>query len=80
MGLGFSNIFPIPSYQASAVANYFAEHNPPYPYYSTVNNISIGANGGIYNRNGRGYPDGTSTLPSFKHFLPSPELTNTFLV
>jgi len=56
-GGGFSNIYPIPSYQASAVANYFATDNPPYPYYSSTNNDSFGANGGIYNRNGRGYPD-----------------------
>ena len=56
-GGGFSNIYPIPSYQAAAVANYFATSNPPYPYYSSTNNDSFGANGGIYNRNGRGYPD-----------------------
>lgn len=56
-GGGFSNIYPIPSYQASAVATYFKTSNPPYPYYSSVNNNSFGANGGIYNRNGRGYPD-----------------------
>ena len=56
-GGGFSNIYNIPSYQASAVANYFKTSNPPYPYYSSTNNNSFGANGGIYNRNGRGYPD-----------------------
>ena len=56
-GGGFSNIYPIPSYQANAVATYFATSNPPYPYYSSVNNDSFGANGGIYNRLGRGYPD-----------------------
>lgn len=56
-GGGFSNIFPIPSYQANAVATYFKTANPPYPYYSSSNNDSFGANGGIYNRNGRGYPD-----------------------
>ncbi|MCJ1282915.1 Tripeptidyl-peptidase sed1 [Xylographa opegraphella] len=56
-GGGFSNIYPIPSYQKSAVATYFATSNPPYPYYSSVGNNSFGANGGIYNRLGRGYPD-----------------------
>ncbi|GAB7350004.1 hypothetical protein MBLNU459_g0680t2 [Dothideomycetes sp. NU459] len=56
-GGGFSNIYPIPSYQASAVAHYFATDNPPYAYYSGTNNSNIGANGGIYNRAGRGYPD-----------------------
>lgn len=29
-GGGFSNVFPLPSYQKSAVASYFAKHNPPY--------------------------------------------------
>jgi len=57
-GGGFSNIYAIPSYQQSAVAGYFANHNPPYKYYSSTNNDSFGAGGGIYNRNGRGYPDG----------------------
>ena len=56
-GGGFSNIYPIPSYQKTAVETYFKTANPPYPYYSSVNNNSFGANGGIYNRLGRGYPD-----------------------
>ena len=58
-GGGFSNIYPIPSYQADAVATYFADHNPPYPYYSSLTNDSFqqGGNGGIYNRIGRAYPD-----------------------
>ncbi|RAK75328.1 S53 family peptidase [Aspergillus fijiensis CBS 313.89] len=54
-GGGFSNIYPIPSYQAAAVAEYFKNHNPPYPYYKGAANI--GKNGGLYNRLGRGYPD-----------------------
>lgn len=59
-GGGFSNIYPAPSYQKAAIDNYFRFADPivkAYPYYSSVNNVSIGANGGIYNRNGRGYPD-----------------------
>ncbi|KAK4554593.1 Tripeptidyl-peptidase sed1 [Recurvomyces mirabilis] len=56
-GGGFSNIYPIPSYQSSAVANYFATDNPPYPYYSCTYNTSCFGNNGIYNRIGRGYPD-----------------------
>lgn len=56
-GGGFSNIYPIPSYQASAVSTYFSTSDPPYAYYSSVNNNSFGANGGVYNRLGRGYPD-----------------------
>ena len=29
-GGGFSNVFPLPSYQAAAVGQYFAANNPPY--------------------------------------------------
>ncbi|KAE8354948.1 peptidase S8/S53 domain-containing protein [Aspergillus coremiiformis] len=54
-GGGFSNIYPIPDYQADAVATYFKDHNPPYPYYEGGDNL--GKNGGLYNRLGRGYPD-----------------------
>ncbi|PYI00305.1 aorsin [Aspergillus sclerotiicarbonarius CBS 121057] len=54
-GGGFSNIYDIPDYQAAAVAEYFKNHNPPYPYYE--GNASFGKNGGVYNRLGRGYPD-----------------------
>ncbi|PWY96667.1 aorsin [Aspergillus sclerotioniger CBS 115572] len=54
-GGGFSNIYTVPDYQAAAVAEYFKNHNPPYPYYE--GNASFGKNGGIYNRLGRGYPD-----------------------
>ena len=58
-GGGFSNIYALSEapYQESAVEAYFAKNLVDYPYYSTVNNESVGANGGIYNRNGRGYPD-----------------------
>ena len=48
---------PITRYQEAAVKTFFALHDPPYPYYSTKNNISVGANGGLYNRAGRGFPD-----------------------
>ncbi|KAH8821627.1 peptidase S8/S53 domain-containing protein [Xylogone sp. PMI_703] len=54
-GGGFSNIYPIPSYQEAAVAEFFQKHNPPYPHYSGGQNL--GKNGGVYNRVGRGYPD-----------------------
>lgn len=56
-GGGFSNIYPIPAYQADAVANYFTTAGGQYPSYTSTNNNSFGANGGLYNRNGRGYPD-----------------------
>jgi tripeptidyl-peptidase I len=35
---------------------YFADHDPGYPSYSSLNG-TLGANGGIYNRIGRGFPD-----------------------
>ncbi|KAK4547340.1 hypothetical protein LTR36_000996 [Oleoguttula mirabilis] len=67
-GGGFSNVYPIPDYQQSAVATFFADHNPSYPHYSALAanasnpvhpNITLlsGATGGIYNRIGRGVPD-----------------------
>lgn len=51
-GGGFSNIYPQPDYQKAAVASFFESYNPPYPYYE--GNSSFGANGGVYNRIGRG--------------------------
>lgn len=56
-GGGFSNIYPIPSYQSEAVKTYLTKHTPPYKAYSGNNNENIGAGGGIYNNIGRGYPD-----------------------
>lgn len=56
-GGGFSNIYPQPSYQADAVNTYLTQHTPSYPSYNTTDNADIGANGGVYNAGGRGYPD-----------------------
>lgn len=68
-GGGFSNIYPAPDYQADAVATYFSQHDPGYPYYSAiapnttdpteVMNVTTLAGGGagLYNRIGRGIPD-----------------------
>lgn len=56
-GGGFSNIYPIPSYQSSAVNTYLTQHTPPYKAYQTTEDQNIGANGGIYNSAGRAYPD-----------------------
>ncbi|KAN0112550.1 subtilisin-like protein [Hyaloscypha variabilis] len=53
---GFSNYFPQPSYQKAAVAEYFARHNPSYPYYSEFQ-VDLNTTKGLYNRIGRGYPD-----------------------
>jgi len=54
-GGGFSNIYSIPDYQASAVANYLATANP-YPSYSGGDYTASSGNA-RFNRNGRGYPD-----------------------
>jgi tripeptidyl-peptidase I len=43
-GGGFSNYFAAPSYQASALKTYFADHKPPYA-------------ASVYNASGRGFPD-----------------------
>ncbi|CRG91570.1 hypothetical protein PISL3812_08620 [Talaromyces islandicus] len=56
-GGGFSNIYPQASYQADAVNTYLTKHTPPYKAYETSDNSSVGANGGVYNKAGRGYPD-----------------------
>ncbi|GAM43459.1 hypothetical protein TCE0_050f18291 [Talaromyces pinophilus] len=56
-GGGFSNIYPQPSYQADAVNTYLTQHTPSYKSYNTTDNADIGANGGVYNAAGRGYPD-----------------------
>ena len=67
-GGGFSNVYPVPAYQKSAVDTFFADHDPPYPYYSgLVDNAPLpekpdvvalaGSSGGIYSRIGRGIPD-----------------------
>ncbi|KAN0096089.1 subtilisin-like protein [Hyaloscypha variabilis] len=56
-GGGFSNIYPIPSYQQAAVEGYLTNSPPPYTSYSATDDTGIGAGGGIYNRAGRGYPD-----------------------
>ncbi|KAJ4290192.1 hypothetical protein N0V90_010407 [Kalmusia sp. IMI 367209] len=53
-GGGFSNVFPIPDYQSSAVDGYFTEENPPYAYYYGGNWSN---STGVYNRNSRGIPD-----------------------
>lgn len=57
---GFSNIYPRPEWQDDAVQAYF--DNAPVvvqdlPYYNTTELSGIGANGGLYNRGGRAFPD-----------------------
>jgi len=49
-------MYTISFFASAKFVRYFANSNPPYPYYSSLNG-TIGANGGIYNRIGRGFPD-----------------------
>ena len=60
-GGGFSNIHEIPDYQKTAVATFFAQHNPSYKSYSVLVNdtsqIPALESLGVYNRIGRGIPD-----------------------
>lgn len=84
-GGGFSNVYPIPKYQSSAVATYFKDHNPPYPHYSRIVNDTgdiqtkpdigalAGSSGGIYNRIGRGIPDVAANAYNTAVCLPSTE-------
>lgn len=53
-GGGFSNIFPIPDYQTTAVQTYYDTAEPTYAYYT---NGSYTTSAGVYNRDGRGIPD-----------------------
>lgn len=55
-GGGFSNVYLTPQYQKTAVARFFAEHDPEYPYYSSEVEPAEESDG-VYNRSGRGYPD-----------------------
>lgn len=64
---GFSNYYPQPTYQQAAVANYFAEANPPYPYYSEFG-VNVNKTKGIYNRIGRGYPDVAANGANFRAY------------
>ncbi|KAK0115982.1 hypothetical protein ONS95_013021 [Cadophora gregata] len=54
-GGGFSNFYPAPSYQQSALETYFVKHAPKYKSYNGNDNFD--KEGGVYNRLGRGIPD-----------------------
>lgn len=62
-GGGFSNIYPMPSYQQAAVENYLSLYPPSFKSYETLynetsyNGSGFGVGGGVYNRIGRAYPD-----------------------
>jgi len=57
-GGGFSNVYPIPDYQAEAVTQYFEVARPNYTSYEMLDGFKPNETGtGIYNRIGRGMPD-----------------------
>lgn len=62
---GFSNYFPIPGYQRSAVETYFKTAKLDYPYYSELE-VNVNTTKGIYNRIGRGYPDISANGAAFR--------------
>jgi tripeptidyl-peptidase I len=81
-GGGFSNIYPIPSYQSDAVNGYITKSPPPYPSYSGNDDQNIGANGGLWNSAGRGYPDVSAVgdnIVIFNSLLPTLSTANLSL-
>lgn len=64
---GFSNYLPQPSWQKAAVAKYFAENDPPYPYYSGFD-VDLNTTKGLYNRIGRAYPDVAANGVNFRAY------------
>jgi len=67
-GGGFSNIFPAPTYQSPAIETYFQRKDPGYAYYTNGilgfkdnttddDGVDFNKTKGLYNRNGRAYPD-----------------------
>ncbi|KAJ6447263.1 tripeptidyl-peptidase I [Purpureocillium lavendulum] len=55
-GGGFSNVYKTPSYQKAAVTNYLSQYPPSFPSFTTSRG-QVPKTGGVYNRDGRGYPD-----------------------
>ncbi|UNI15306.1 Tripeptidyl-peptidase I [Purpureocillium takamizusanense] len=55
-GGGFSNIYTTPRYQSKAVRHYLTKYPPSFPSYRTSNG-RVPQDGGVFNRNGRAYPD-----------------------
>lgn len=75
MHSGFSNYFSRPSYQKTEIDSYFESHDPGYPYYNfngqdfSLPSNNIGANGGLYNRAGRGFPDVSANGANYQFYL-----------
>ncbi|KAK2757453.1 protease s8 tripeptidyl peptidase [Colletotrichum kahawae] len=75
MAAASSTIYSIPSYQSAAISDYFAKHGPGLKPFSSLHNAThndsspIGANGGIYNRIGRGMPDVSAISQNLATFV-----------
>ncbi|KAI0484995.1 Pro-kumamolisin, activation domain-containing protein [Xylariaceae sp. FL0804] len=65
---GFSNYYPTASYQKAAVAHYFDNYAPPYPYYEELE-PDLDTVAGLYNRIGRATPDVSANGANFASFL-----------
>ena len=77
---GFSNFYPVPSYQTDAVKNYLDNHVPDYPYYiANASGTNYGENKGIYNRAGRGIPD-VSANGAYLNAFVAGKLGNWFVL
>ncbi|KAJ5711583.1 subtilisin-like protein [Penicillium malachiteum] len=64
---GFSNYFPQPDYQKSAVEKYFKTADLSYPYYSEFE-VDVNTTKGLYNRIGRAYPDVSANGANFRAY------------
>jgi tripeptidyl-peptidase-1 len=72
-GGGFSTLYPRPDYQAEVVGHYLdtyqnASDPNSYPFYTGQDLANVGANGGLYDRDGRGYPDVSAIGDNFPMF------------
>lgn len=68
-GGGVSNYFAVPAYQKCATDDYFSAHAPDYHTYEYTGRESVGANGGIHARAGRGIPDLAANGAHMPQFL-----------
>ncbi|KAJ6031227.1 subtilisin-like protein [Penicillium herquei] len=64
---GFSNYFPQPDYQKTAVEKYFKTADLTYPYYSEFE-VDVNTTTGLYNRIGRAYPDVSANGANFRAY------------
>jgi subtilase family serine protease len=59
----------VADYQAEAVSSFFSTNQFPFKSYNVTAGDSIGANGGVFNVDGRGMPDVSANGAAFDFFL-----------